>query len=85
MSSQDDVCRDIAQPGLARLTGGQKVESSNLSIPTIFFAQIPGKKMVNEDGLDKQVFASLSSGVLTNEERGDIRASYIRLFRLGTA
>lgn len=28
--------RDIAQPGLARLTGGQKVESSNLSIPTIF-------------------------------------------------
>ena len=31
------ICRDIAQPGLARLTGGQKVESSNLSIPTIFF------------------------------------------------
>ena len=31
-----DWSRDIAQPGLARLTGGQKVESSNLSIPTIF-------------------------------------------------
>ena len=30
--------RDIAQPGLARLTGGQKVRSSNLRIPTIFFA-----------------------------------------------
>ena len=29
--------RDIAQPGLARLTGGQKVRSSNLRIPTIFF------------------------------------------------
>ena len=28
--------RDIAQPGLARLTGGQKVGSSNLPIPTIF-------------------------------------------------
>ena len=28
--------RDIAQPGLARLTGGQKVASSNLAIPTIF-------------------------------------------------
>ena len=28
--------RDIAQLGLARLSGGQKVESSNLSIPTIF-------------------------------------------------
>ena len=28
--------RNVAQPGLARLTGGQKVESSNLSIPTIF-------------------------------------------------
>ena len=35
--------RDIAQPGLARLTGGQKVRSSNLRIPTIFFAQM-GKK-----------------------------------------
>ena len=31
--------RDIAQPGLARLTGGQKVESSNLSVPTIHFPQ----------------------------------------------
>ena len=30
--------RNVAQPGLARLTGGQKVESSNLSIPTNFFA-----------------------------------------------
>ena len=30
--------RDIAQPGLARLSGGQKVASSNLAIPTIFFA-----------------------------------------------
>ena len=30
-----EVDRDIAQLGLARLTGGQKVESSNLSIPTI--------------------------------------------------
>ncbi len=29
-------CRDIAQPGLARLSGGQKVASSNLAIPTIF-------------------------------------------------
>ena len=29
------VSRAIAQLGLARLTGGQKVESSNLSIPTI--------------------------------------------------
>ena len=38
------ICRDIAQPGLARLTGGQKVESSNLSIPTIFFALIPRQK-----------------------------------------
>ena len=28
--------RDIAQPGLARLSGGQKVASSNLAIPTIF-------------------------------------------------
>ena len=27
--------RNVAQPGLARLTGGQKVESSNLSVPTI--------------------------------------------------
>ena len=27
--------RDIAQPGLARLSGGQKVASSNLAIPTI--------------------------------------------------
>ena len=31
-----ECSRDIAQLGLARLTGGQKVESSNLSIPTIF-------------------------------------------------
>ena len=30
-----ECSRDIAQLGLARLTGGQKVESSNLSIPTI--------------------------------------------------
>ena len=37
--------RDIAQPGLARLTGGQKVESSNLSIPTIFFALTGQKNM----------------------------------------
>ena len=29
--------RDIAQLGLARLSGGQKVASSNLAIPTIFF------------------------------------------------
>ena len=29
--------RNVAQPGLARLTGGQKVESSNLSVPTIAF------------------------------------------------
>ena len=36
--------RDIAQPGLARLTGGQKVRSSNLRIPTIFFALIPRQK-----------------------------------------
>ena len=36
--------RDIAQPGLARLTGGQKVRSSNLRIPTIFFALIPRRK-----------------------------------------
>ena len=28
--------RDIAQLGLARLSGGQKVASSNLAIPTIF-------------------------------------------------
>ena len=35
--------RDIAQPGLARLTGGQKVRSSNLRIPTIFLPQM-GKK-----------------------------------------
>ena len=28
--------RNVAQPGLARLTGGQKVRSSNLRIPTIF-------------------------------------------------
>ena len=27
--------RDVAQPGLARLTGGQKVASSNLAVPTI--------------------------------------------------
>ena len=31
-----ETVRDIAQPGLARLTGGQKVRSSNLRIPTIF-------------------------------------------------
>ena len=31
--------RNVAQPGLARLTGGQKVESSNLSVPTIHFPQ----------------------------------------------
>ena len=36
--------RDIAQPGLARLTGGQKVRSSNLRIPTIFFALMGKKK-----------------------------------------
>ena len=36
--------RDIAQPGLARLTGGQKVRSSNLRIPTIFFALISRQK-----------------------------------------
>ncbi len=30
--------RDVAQLGLARLTGGQKVVSSNLTIPTIFSA-----------------------------------------------
>ena len=30
--------RDVAQSGLARLTGGQKVVSSNLIVPTIFFA-----------------------------------------------
>ena len=29
--------RDVAQSGLARQTGGLKVESSNLSIPTISF------------------------------------------------
>ena len=40
--------RDIAQPGLARLTGGQKVESSNLSIPTIFFALTGQKNMKPE-------------------------------------
>ena len=32
-----EISRDIAQPGLARLSGGQKVASSNLAIPTIFF------------------------------------------------
>ena len=32
------ISRDVAQSGLARLTGGQKVVSSNLIIPTIFFA-----------------------------------------------
>ena len=32
--------RDIAQPGLARLTGGQKVGSSNLPIPTIFLFSV---------------------------------------------
>ena len=36
--------RDIAQPGLARLTGGQKVRSSNLRIPTIFLPKFLGKK-----------------------------------------
>ena len=34
-----EISRDIAQPGLARLSGGQKVASSNLAIPTIFFAR----------------------------------------------
>lgn len=33
--------RNVAQPGLARLTGGQKVESSNLSVPTIKKAVAP--------------------------------------------
>ena len=38
--------RDIAQPGLARLSGGQKVGSSNLPIPTIF---LPGfQKIVSK-------------------------------------
>ena len=32
--------RNVAQPGLARLTGGQKVVSSNLIIPTIFLFSI---------------------------------------------
>ena len=36
--------RDIAQPGLARLTGGQKVRSSNLRIPTIFLPKFWQKK-----------------------------------------
>ena len=31
----DKTVRDIAQLGLARLSGGQKVASSNLAIPTI--------------------------------------------------
>ena len=35
--------RDIAQPGLARLTGGQKVRSSNLRIPTIFLPKFGQK------------------------------------------
>ena len=38
MVCREYLCRDIAQLGLARLTGGQKVASSNLAIPTIFFA-----------------------------------------------
>ena len=36
--------RDIAQPGLARLSGGQKVGSSNLPIPTIFLPKFWAKK-----------------------------------------
>ena len=48
--------RDIAQPGLARLSGGQKVGSSNLPIPTIFFAKKWSTKT--------QVFTSLREAQL---------------------
>ena len=45
--------RDIAQPGLARLTGGQKVRSSNLRIPTIFLP-----KWAKKWSTKTQVFSS---------------------------
>ena len=58
MVCREYLCRDIAQLGLARLTGGQKVASSNLAIPTIFFARNSGKKMKPSG------FASCTAGAL---------------------
>ena len=53
--------RDIAQPGLARLSGGQKVASSNLAIPTIFLPRF--RKIVSNlhkkasSGFDKNALS----------------------------